>query len=900
MKRKRAISKILGILLISGVVLFTGCPEGLDPDGGDLEPDIPTERPATPTGVTATARSSSTIEITWNKVSNADYYAVYRSDSEDGIYEGIGKYGYMDSIYATTYTDGLSPPLSMNTTYYYKVSAYNLAGASEQSSAVSATTDANIPGTPYNVAVEALSAHSVLITWSGVSGAESYNIYRRAGSSTGDYAPAGSSTTTSYTDDELEGSTTYYYTVRAVNSAGEGIASQWASTVTLIDTKKEGVYIGIISFAGDARDLTGGPVFLDAAGRERLTGLLSSAYTIASQPGTALFYSVHHALANLTSRAEQYPDNLHSVNVITLTDGLDNGSTGMSALQPIEDKDFNTDNDYITYLRGEITNRTIGDIPITAYSRGVRGSDVNDTTKFESDLAQLASEGKSEIVALSALAGTFQEIADGLEITYTTSTTFTLKTTLLAPGTRLRMTFDTGDAGASSRYIDGVITRTGTGADLAYSFGDISYAGGLGSDQGAGPISGVIQGTVLNFGFTGIEDYNPSVDSQRARQWTKAPGETGWTQSSEYNIGGAINAATETRSSIIYLVLDSSTSLDESQIGQIRTAMQGFINSLYSQLSNRVPSGVSATAEGSTGIRVSWNAVSGAARYNIYRSTSSTGPYSFYTYTTGTADFIQGLSPGTTYYYKVSASFGAYDSWEGAQSAPASATTRGPAVSGAAATVVDDASISVSWDAVFGAAGYRVYRSTSSTVTYTLAGEPATASFTDTGLSPSTTYYYKVSSSTNGVESSESAVVSATTLFGPSAGISGITYSSAVPGGNPWTLEDDGRYKSPVIGRTVTKERITFTSTANATLVIQLDVSSEAGHGHAFIGQLDNDSATPFSGYYAGSLITGTASKMIVIPVSSPGSHYIDIGYNKDANIDTGSDCAWFKVVITE
>jgi uncharacterized repeat protein (TIGR02543 family) len=57
---------------------------------------------------------------------------------------------------------------------------------------------------------------------------------------------------------------------------------------------KEGVYIGLISFAEKATDLTGGtPVFLDASGRNSLISKLTDDYTRTSQIGTALFYGVH-------------------------------------------------------------------------------------------------------------------------------------------------------------------------------------------------------------------------------------------------------------------------------------------------------------------------------------------------------------------------------------------------------------------------------------------------------------------------------------------------------------------------------------------------------------------------------------------------------------------------------
>jgi hypothetical protein len=134
-------------------------------------------------------------------------------------------------------------------------------------------------------------------------------------------------------------------------------------------------------------------------------------------------------------------------------------------------------------------------------------------------------------------------------------------------------------------------------------------------------------------------------------------------------------------------------------------------------------------------------------------------------------------------------------------------------------------------------------------------------------------------------------------VFGQLSTITDITYSSV--SGGTWTLQSDGRRKSPAISHNgVTKARVSFTSTgADADITIALDVSSESGYDFAFISTLDNASATYDSGYYTGSRISGTQSVSITIPVPTAGSHFVDIGYRKDSSESTGSDCAWFKVI---
>ncbi|MDR2798081.1 MAG: fibronectin type III domain-containing protein [Treponema sp.] len=642
-----------------------------------------------PSGISAAAQSSSSIRISWNAVSGATSYRVYRSASESGTYIRVGS---SSTITTPSYTD---TGLSSNTTYYYKVSAVTGARESEQSSSVSVTTSVyGVPSVPSGVTAAAQSSSSILISWNAVSGAASYRVYRSA-SESGTYQVGSSSTITtpSYTDTGLSAGTTYYYKVSAVNSAGESEQSSYTSATTTSDassgggtTQQEGVYIGIISFAGTANDLTGGgPVFLDAAGKTSLLSKLNADYTIASQGGTALFYSVHRALANLKSRDAQYPANLDSVNLITFTDGLDNGSTGMSAVAPIEGRIFTSDTEYTAYLSREIASRTIGGKPITAYSVGVMGSDVSDTAKFQNDLANIASPGKSQsLTDFGSLQTTFQNIADSLQITHR-STTFTMKTTLLPSGTKVRMTFDvTGtNPSASSKYIEGTITATVTGNNPTYTFGNITYAGGLSSAQGAGPITGSRNSSEVNFTFTSVTNYDPSTDKSKAKQWIMGPDSSAWQVNSEYDVGGETDTQIEKRSSIIYLVLDSSRSLSTAQIGQIRSAAADFINSLYNQLNGgntgngtttapSAPTGVTASAASSSSITVSWNSVSGASSYRVYRSTSSSGTYSQVTSTSATSYTDTGLPLGTTYYYKVSA----YNSYvESSKSSYAYATT---------------------------------------------------------------------------------------------------------------------------------------------------------------------------------------------------------------------------------
>jgi hypothetical protein len=80
--------------------------------------------------------------------------------------------------------------------------------------------------------------------------------------------------------------------------------------------------------------------------------------------------------------------------------------------------------------------------------------------------------------------------------------------------------------------------------------------------------------------------------------------------------------------------------------------------------------------------------------------------------------------------------------------------------------------------------------------------------------------------------------------------------------------------------------------------MIQLAVSSESIYDWAFFSTLDNASATAGTGYYTGSKISGATSVTVTIPVPTAGSHFVEVGYQKDGSVVNGSDCAWYKVIV--
>ena len=69
--------------------------------------------------------------------------------------------------------------------------------------------------------------------------------------------------------------------------------------------------------------------------------------------------------------------------------------------------------------------------------------------------------------------------------------------------------------------------------------------------------------------------------------------------------------------------------------------------------------------------------------------------------------------------------------------------------------------VALAWNASSGATSYNVKRATVSGGPYTVVASPTSTSYTDTGLTNGTTYYYVVSAVNSGGESADSSQVSA-------------------------------------------------------------------------------------------------------------------------------------------
>ncbi len=184
-----------------------------------------------------------------------------------------------------------------------------------------------------------------------------------------------------------------------------------------------------------------------------------------------------------------------------------------------------------------------------------------------------------------------------------------------------------------------------------------------------------------------------------------------------------------------------------SSIGiQSRTCKKcGYVDtSCTGVLQLKAPS-VSISGSSTTGQpKLSWRAVTGADRYDIYRSTQKNGTYTCIDSVSGASFADTTAEPGIVYYYKVCA----LESGSGVVSPASAIVSRMCDLAKPAVTVSPNPETGkpvLQWEAIEGAAKYYVYRASSKSGTYKRVKTcDASTVYEDTSAKIGTTYYYKV------------------------------------------------------------------------------------------------------------------------------------------------------------
>ena len=178
--------------------------------------------PATPT--VSISRSGGKAKLSWKAVDGATKYYIYRSTD--------GKtYKYYTYTTKLNYTDSKS---ASGTKYYYKVKAVTVVNGTNVGSAYS--TAKSIMTTLAKPTVKITTSNGKpKLSWSKVTGADKYYIYRSTDGKSFSYLT--STTKLSLTNTSAKKNTKYYYKVKAVCSSSTNANSAYSTVVSIKATK---------------------------------------------------------------------------------------------------------------------------------------------------------------------------------------------------------------------------------------------------------------------------------------------------------------------------------------------------------------------------------------------------------------------------------------------------------------------------------------------------------------------------------------------------------------------------------------------------------------------------------------------------------------------------------------
>ena len=332
------------------------------------------------------------------------------------------------------------------------------------------------------------------------------------------------------------------------------------------------VYLGIVGFNQELYEKPIGVLNTSTAGNYK-----SFVSGLGRKDGTLLYYAVDDGLDMLTSY--NFETKLNNIYLITFTDGLDQGSLMMNG-------NYSSEPDYLAAVSRRIGSTRVQNLPLTAYSLGLRGSDVTDYTMFRNNLRQLASSDDKafEVNSMSDVRTRLQEIANtinsSITITTTTNTqTLSMKIPGIDSGSRICFTFDGKTPTESSTYIEGTLNLR------ERKLTNIVYRGISGAVSGT-TVQGTQNGIFLTFTFNFIVHGPISgteiVPTEVIREYYKVPTGTSWQINSEFTPEN--NAETDTKTTVnvkrtgatVLFVLDCSNSLG-SQFDTMKSYVNDFI-----------------------------------------------------------------------------------------------------------------------------------------------------------------------------------------------------------------------------------------------------------------------------------------------------------------------------------
>ena len=686
--------------------------------------------PAAPTGLASTAQTTNSISLKWNASSGANGYSVYNNG------------GYLTWTSATSVVlSGLTPA----TAYYLQVVATTTNNSifSAKSAGLSVSTKSAVvaPSTPTGLASSAVSATGATVSWSAVTGATSYQLYRGA-------TLVASPTTTSATDSGLTAATSYSYTVKAVNAGGSSAASAALAVTTLPNVPAAPT--GLVSSGVYA---TGATVSWSAASGATSYQVFRGSTLIASPTATSVNDS---GLAAATA---------YSYTVKAVNSG---GTSGASAVLVVT-----------TLPNAPAAPTGLASSGVTATDATITWAPSSGATGY-SVLRDGVAVGTTSTATFSATG-----LTAGTTYSFTVAATNTGGTS--AASSALAVTTLPNAPAAPTGLASSGVTASGVTVSWSAVSGAASYQVFRGSTLIASPTgtsvtdSGLTASTAYSYTVTAVNSGGtsaassvlavttlpsvPAAPTGLASSGVTASGVTvSWSAVSgatSYQVfRGSTLIASPTGTSVTDSGLAASTAYSYTvkavNTGGTSTASPALAvtTSAATPTTPDAPTGLAASGLTATTVTLTWNAVAGAASYDVYDNGS------WINWSTTPSITLTGLVAGSTNSFqvltKVSASVYSARSTALAVTMPSTVTVPA-APTGLASSSVSMTSATISWTAVSGATGYQVYRGS------TLVGSPSAATYGDSGLTASTAYSYTVKATNSAGASPASAALAVTT-----------------------------------------------------------------------------------------------------------------------------------------
>ena len=705
--------------------------------------------PGAPTGLTATASGATQIDLSWTAPGSTGGSAItgYKIEvSPDGTSGWTDQVADTSSTTTTYAHTGLAP----GDTRHYRVSAINTNGSGTPSNVDSATTGTSVPGAPTGLTATASGTTQINLSWTapastGGSAITGYNIEVSPNgiSSWTDQVANTNSTATTYAHTGLGGGTTRHYRVSAINTNGAGTASNVASATT--DASVPGAPTGLTATASGttAIDLswsapasTGGSAITGYKIEVSANGTSGWTDQVADTNSTATTYA-HTGLAAGDTR--HYRVSAINTNGAGTASNVDSATTGTS-------------------VPGAPTG-------LTATASGATQIDLSWTAP--------ASTGGSAItgykieVSPNGTSGWTDQVAN----TNSTATTYA----------------HTGLGGGTSRHyrVSAINTNgAGTASNVANATTDATVPGaptGLTATASGATQIDLSWSAPGSTGGSAITGYKIEVSPDGTSGWTDQVADTSSTTTTYAHTGLAPGDTRHYRVSAINTNGSGTPSnVDSATTG---TSVPG------------APTGLTATASGTTQINLSWSAPAstGGTAITGYKIEVSPNGISSWTdqvantNSTATTYAHTGLGGGTSRHYRVSAiNTNGAGTASNVDSATTGATAPG-APTGLTATASGATQIDLSWTApgsTGGSAitGYKIEVSANGTSGWTdqVADTNSTATtYAHTGLASGDTRHYRVSAiNTNGAGTASN-VDSATTGTSVPGAPTGLTATAS-------------------------------------------------------------------------------------------------------------------------